>query len=194
MPLNNSKISSEYLTIQKRLEQLKNPTVIDILLQIEDILDSMDLYAFKNWINGKLVEGPEIRRHWVKIALLYPESLMPDPLGGMRLIKSGIKVYYEKASEEYYKPIDITNPPRGPRKPEKKTVWVVTMVIPRRLVDDMFDQTLEDYDDIVDTDDIMDNENTEDKEENSDQKTTDSDAAQDYQAPEENDDKEQPQT
>jgi len=156
MPQTEPASAPDFVAFQKRIEQLKNPTVIDILLQVEDLFDSMDLYAFKNWINGRLVEGPEIRRHWVRCAFLYPEQFMPDPFGALRLLKAGVRVYYETAMEEHYRPIDIDNPPRGPRKPHHRKVWIIHFLIPRRLLDDISDQTLEAFKDIVNVDDLLD--------------------------------------
>ena len=40
--------------------------------------------------------GPEIDRHWVTCAFMWPRGKMPDPMGGKRLIDYDCKVFYKK--------------------------------------------------------------------------------------------------
>ena len=42
----------------------------DMLLEFEKVLDHVSLYAYKNWISGELVEGPDIDRYWFKTTWL----------------------------------------------------------------------------------------------------------------------------
>ena len=49
------------------------------ILDFERVLDESDLYAFKNWILGELVDGPDIGRYTVKCTFMWPYKLMPDP-------------------------------------------------------------------------------------------------------------------
>ena len=55
------------------------------LLDFERVLDELDLYAFKNWQIGELVQGPTIGKYRVSCIFMWPERLMPDPRGGRRL-------------------------------------------------------------------------------------------------------------
>ena len=55
------------------------------LLDYERVLDELDIYAFKNWGLGELVQGPEIGKYRVSCIFMWPEALMPDPRGGRRL-------------------------------------------------------------------------------------------------------------
>ena len=55
------------------------------LLDFERVLDEADLYAFKNWQLGELVQGPVIGRYTVKCTFMWPYKLMPDPRGAKRL-------------------------------------------------------------------------------------------------------------
>ena len=131
----------------KRLSDSSNLT--DVLIQMEDFMDSLDLYVFKNWFEGEVVQGPEIRRYWVKMTLKYDYEMMPDPAGGMRLIKHGAKVTYRKAKEEV--PVPIKSPDDyqdGTKKPKMslKDIWLVEIDIPRRFIDELDDQDLEYYD------------------------------------------------
>ena len=42
------------------------------LLDFERVLDDADLYAYKNWLIGELVDGPRIKRYTVTCTFLYP--------------------------------------------------------------------------------------------------------------------------
>lgn len=80
----------------------KSQTLLDILLAFEEYLDNLDIYTFKNWIDGDVVEGPLVRRYWATIVLKYAYEKMPDPVGGLRILKHGGKVRFLKAKQEIY--------------------------------------------------------------------------------------------
>ena len=67
------------------------------LLDFERVLDELDLYAFKNWQLGELVDGPEVGRYTVACTFMWPERLMPDPRGGRRLLPFDCRVRFKKA-------------------------------------------------------------------------------------------------
>lgn len=135
----------------KNLEDSEH--LLDVLLQCEDILDSLDMYCFQNWFTGEVVEGPIIKRHWVTIGLLYPLRKMPDPRAALRLMKHGIKVEFKKVKRQ----VDQTNKPAEHHEEEedheKNRFWMVELKFPRRLLKDIMDD-LEQYDDEVDADDV----------------------------------------
>ena len=54
------------------------------LLDFERVLDELDIYAFRNWAIGELVQGPDIGKYTVGCIFMWPEKLMPDPRGGRR--------------------------------------------------------------------------------------------------------------
>lgn len=142
----------------KRLHKHTNLT--DILIQIEDFFDGLDLYVFKNWFNGEIFKGPEIRRYWVDLTLLYPYEEMPDPQGAVRLQKHGADVYFEKELRETTLDIDSSSDYRENRKGKPKVVeepvWLVHISIPRKFIEELDDDDLELYDDDVNTDDVSD--------------------------------------
>ena len=80
---------------------------ISVLLDYERVLDEMDIYAFKNWDKGELVDGPDIGRYSVTCIFLWPESLMPDPRGAKRLLPFGAKVKFKNSSSVTIKPPPI---------------------------------------------------------------------------------------
>jgi hypothetical protein len=124
----------------KNIEE--TPHLLDIMLEIEDVLDSLDIYVFKNWFLGEVIDGPRIKRYWVELTLQYPKSLMPDPRAGLRLLKHGIMVSYEKGQLEALKD--------KPAEP----VWLVKVEVPRKLLTGMSNATTDYYDDEIDVDDI----------------------------------------
>lgn len=141
----------------KRLS--KSEDLVDILIDIENYLDSNNLYVFKNWIKGEVVGGPFVRRYWIKIVLKYPYNHMPDPNGGLRLLKHGTKIQYETAIEEY--PAEVKSESDyqpGTKKPKmkKRKVWLVSMLIPRRFVQNIDSEVMNMYDEEVDIDTIED--------------------------------------
>lgn len=91
---------SKEIDIVKRLND--NEHLLDILIEIENFMDSLDLYVFKNWIDGIIVDGPNVKRHWASIILKFDYDKMPDPQGGMRLIKHGCNVYFKESQEIEY--------------------------------------------------------------------------------------------
>lgn len=134
-------------------------SLLDVMIQIEDYMDSLDIWAFSSWFDGEIVDGPWIERYWVKLTLKYPYKKMPDPQGGLRLAKYGSKIFYEKAKEEV--PVEVKTPddldPKT-RKPkmEEQDIWLIHLRIPRRFIDDLDVSDLELYDEEVNIEDVED--------------------------------------
>lgn len=120
----------------------ETPHILDIMLEVEDVLDSLDIYVFKNWFLGEVIDGPRIKRYWVEITLQYPKKMMPDPRAGLRLMKHGILVSFTEGKLEALK--------ETPAEP----VWLVKVEVPRRLLTGMSNATTDFYDDEIDSDDI----------------------------------------
>ncbi len=147
--------------------------LLNILLQMEDVLDSLDIYVFKNWYLGEVAEGPIIRRYWLDFTLKYPLDKMPDPRAALRLLKHGIRVDYWKARLQNGDFIDIENnenenlddnsnqgmssseQQKSP-DPAKDAVWLVKISIPRRLVSQMSAEEMNFYDEDIDIEDVED--------------------------------------
>ena len=142
----------------KRLSD--SDSLTDVLIQMEDFMDSLDLYVFKNWFEGEIVDGPEIRRYWVSMTLKYAYKQMPDPAGAERLIRHGVKVSYRKAKEEA--PVEVKSEddlePNNKPKMTKQDVWLVEVQIPRRFIEELDDSDLEMHvdDSVVDVEDVSD--------------------------------------
>lgn len=146
------------------------------LLDFERVLDEADLYAFQNWIYGELVDGPKSGRYTVKCTFMWPYKLMPDPTGAKRLANIGCNIKFAKSKIKV--PIEVTNYDdfvQGTRYPKmiEKKVWFVQIEIPKDLMNeikegsiDLADQTidLEDIDEAYEDD--LDKENVKQEDEN----------------------------
>jgi len=129
-----------------------SPHLLDILIQMEDVLDSLDLYVFSNWMKGEVVDGPVVRRYWFDFTLRYDIEEMPDPRGAMRLLKHGVRVDYNKATvetEEGEEPVNEDGEATA-------THWEIKISIPKRLVNDMNAAELDFYDEDIDIEDVQD--------------------------------------
>jgi len=142
-----------------------NEDLLDILLDVEDYLDSSNIYAFRNWIKGAVVDGPYVSRYWVKLTLKWPYKKMPDPDGGLRLLAHGTKVVYRIAIEEVPKKIETPSDYQpGTKKPkmQKVKVWLVDLLIPRKFVENLSRELMDLYDEDADIDTVDDDDDTED--------------------------------
>ena len=140
-------------SIKKTLVNIsKGESLLDTLLEFERTLDNAEIFAYKNWILGELVEGPIIGRYWYKTVWMYPYAMMPDPNAGLRLTKLGAKVSFEKGT--FSKPVkvrgpeDWANPETKRAKMAQHEVWLVTIELPIKYINRGLEQT----DDIIQKD------------------------------------------
>lgn len=127
------------------------------LLDFERVLDEVDIYAFRNWELGELVAGPDIGKYRVTCTFMWPEKLMPDPRGGRRLLPFDCEVSYMKKDIKI--PVKITDPSdyRSGTKKAKlitKQVWLVEIVMPKALMNDIRTGSIEMEDQDIDLDDL----------------------------------------
>jgi len=127
------------------------------LLDFERVLDELDLYAFKNWAIGELVQGPEIGKYRVGCIFMWPEKLMPDPRGAKRLLPFDCEVRYKKTNMKI--PVKIEDPSDfrpGTHKAKivEKKVWLVEIVMPKALMSDIRTGSVELEDQDIDLEDL----------------------------------------
>lgn len=133
---------------------------LNILLDFERVLDELDMYSFKYWSKGELVEGPTIERYWVSCKFMWPYKMMPDPRGAERLLPYGCKVSYEKTTVKI--PVKISSPDdfrddgsrKGKLVPVK--IWLVSIEMPQELISDIEQGSIEIAGEDIDLDDIND--------------------------------------
>ena len=129
------------------------------LLDFERCLDEADVYAFKNWELGELVDGPKIKRYSVSCTFMWPESLMPDPRGAKRLIPLGCKALFKKTTIKTpvkVESADDFNP--GTRYPKliERDVWLVNLTMPKDLMNDIREGSIDLADQNIDLEDLDD--------------------------------------
>jgi len=140
-------------------------TLLDMLLEFEKILEDIDVYAYKNWTKGEVLEGPILDRHYITVKLMYPYKDMPDPMGAKRLMGKDCLVKYAKdtlitpVKVRTFDDVDMQINADGSVKHKAKTrsqpVWVVSVQMPRRYVDEFITDVVEaDEDSYVDTEAI----------------------------------------
>jgi len=127
------------------------------LLDFERVLDELDLYAFKNWQLGELVQGPDIGRYKVSCIFMWPEKLMPDPRGARRLLPFDCEVRFKKTTIKI--PIKIENsddyiPGTHKARLIDKKVWLVEIVMPKDLMSDIRTGSIELEDQTIDLEDL----------------------------------------
>lgn len=140
-------------------------TLLDMLLEFEKVLDDCNLYAYKNWILGELVEGPHLGRHWITAKFMYPHNDMPDPAGAKRLLARQCLVKFRKdklitpVKVKSFDDVTLEMRPDGTQRYKTKTktepVWVVEISMPRKFVDEFATEVVEaDEDSFVDTENM----------------------------------------
>jgi hypothetical protein len=132
----------DILEVIKNVETIyNNNSSLAILKDFERVLDEMDMYVYKNWKDGELASGPKVDRHWVTAEFMWPYDKMPDPVAGKRLIDLGCKVMYEKTNVVEPRRIrtpDDLRPGTKKGKLETNPVWLVEIMMPKKLVFDIF--------------------------------------------------------
>ena len=140
----------------------RNHNSLSILLNIEEVFDRINLYAYENWIKGEIIRGPILNKYWVEVYLMYHQKFKPNPNGALRLKKHGCQVFIKEDTIEtavkIKKPEDI-NPEfekSGKRKPKTKNipVYIVRMVLPRVMLDNYNLKRFQNFLDDVEIDEI----------------------------------------
>ena len=127
------------------------------LLDFERVLDEMDLYAFRNWDKGELVQGPDIGKYKVGCIFMWPEKLMPDPRGARRLLPFDCDVKFKKTTIKI--PIKVEQPAdyaagTHTARLVEKHVWLVEIVMPKALISDIRTGSIELEDQEIDLEDL----------------------------------------
>jgi hypothetical protein len=127
------------------------------LLDFERVLDEMDLYAFQNWELGELVSGPDIGAYKVGCIFMWPGNLMPDPRGARRLLPFDCDVKFKKTKikvpVKLERPSDF-RPGTHKAKLTDKPVWLVEIIMPKHLMNDIRTGSIEMEDQDIDLEEL----------------------------------------
>ena len=56
--------------------------VINSLVNMEKVMDDVNIYSYKNWKLGELVDGPHQSKYDVTTTFMWDAKAMPDPDAG----------------------------------------------------------------------------------------------------------------
>ena len=70
--------------------------VIGALINMEKVFDDVNVYAYKNWAKGELIEGPIRNKYDTTATFMWDINEMPDPDAGQRILNVGGQVAYKK--------------------------------------------------------------------------------------------------
>lgn len=129
------------------------------LLDFERVLDEADIYAFRNWELGELVDGPIIRKYEVVCTFMWPTGIMPDPRGAKRLLPLGCTIKFKKTQIKV--PIQIKEPSDykpGTHYPKviDRKVWLINITIPKDLMNDIREGSIDLAGQTIDLEDLDD--------------------------------------
>jgi hypothetical protein len=129
------------------------------LMDYERVLDDANIYAYKNWKLGELVDGPEVGRYSVSATFMWPEGLMPDPRAGKRLLTLGCEVKFKKTKIKM--PIKIEDqddyqPGTHYPKMVDRSIWLVNIIMPKDLMNDIREGSVDIADQSIDLEDLDD--------------------------------------
>ena len=130
---------------------------LESLMDFERVLDELDTYVFANWTKGELVEGPVYEKYFVSCTFMWPYKFMPDPRGGERLLDYNCEITYKRDTLAY--PVDVKSyndfkPGTKVPKMAKKPVWLVTITMPKQLMQDIHQGSIELEAETIDIEDI----------------------------------------
>ena len=143
--------------IDNTKEIFMTDSALSTLLDFERVLDELDIYVYKNWKEGELVEGPIYEKYFVSCTFMWQYCDMPDPRGGERLLGYDCEVYYSKDRLEYAtkveEPGDFEAGTKMPKMEEEK-VWLVKIVMPKKLMNEIQQGSLELESEKLDVEDV----------------------------------------
>jgi hypothetical protein len=131
----------DIVEVIKNLQTLsENQSAFKVLKDFERVLDELDVYVYKNWLEGELVAGPDVSRYSVTCKFMWDRNEMPDPEGGKLLTNYGCEVKYERTfvmlPRKIKDPSDY-RPGTKKGKIDAHPVWIVHIEMPKKLMQDV---------------------------------------------------------
>jgi len=59
--------------------------IVETVVNMEKVMDDVNMYSYKNWSLGELVDGPHVNKYDTTMTFMWEQSNMPDPDAGKRL-------------------------------------------------------------------------------------------------------------
>jgi hypothetical protein len=143
--------NDKYLTMIDTLDVIRNikkiyasDNVISSLVNMEKVMDDVNIYAYKNWSLGELVDGPHETKYDVSATFMWEQNQMPDPEAGKRLLNIGGKVEFKRDVKMVPRKIESYADYRpGTRKAklDEIPVWLVKITVPNQIIEDFNAET-----------------------------------------------------
>jgi hypothetical protein len=132
-------------------------SALSSIMDFERVIDELDVYVFKHWKKGELVEGPVYEKYFVTCTFMWPYKLMPDPRGGEKLLEYGCTVTYKKDKLSF--PVKVKDPndfKPGTKVPKMASspIWLVEITMPKKLMKDIHQGSVELENSKLDVEDI----------------------------------------
>ena len=58
--------------------------IVETVVNMEKVMDDVNMYAYKNWPKGELVDGPHENKYEIQATFMWEQDQMPD-VGRQRL-------------------------------------------------------------------------------------------------------------
>ena len=138
--------SDKYLTMIDTLEIIRNikriyasDQIVETIVNLEKVLDDVNMYAYKNWALGEIVDGPHVTKYDTSATFMWEKQEMPDPEAGKRILNIGGKVRYKKDVKLTPRKIESYadyRPGTKKAKLDEIPVWLVEITIPNQVIED----------------------------------------------------------
>ena len=118
--------------------------VVNTLVNMEKVMDDVNVYAYKNWSMGELVDGPHETKYDVTATFMWESNQMPDPEAGKRLLNVGGQVEFKKDIKlvpRKIKSYDDYRPGTKKAKLDEIPVWLVKVTLPKTVIEDFNAET-----------------------------------------------------
>jgi|TARA_R110000803_G_C11953181_1_gene317912 hypothetical protein len=118
--------------------------VIETVVNMEKVMDDVNIYAYKNWAIGELVDGPTVNKYDTTATFMWEQDTMPDPEAGKRILNIGGKVDYKKDVKlvpRRVKSYSDFRPGTRKGKLDEVPVWLVRITIPNQIIEDFNNET-----------------------------------------------------
>ncbi len=118
--------------------------VIETVVNMEKVMDDVNIYAYKNWAIGELVDGPTVNKYDTTATFMWEQDTMPYPEAGKRILNIGGKVDYKKDVKlvpRRVKSYSDFRPGTRKGKLDEVPVWLVRITIPNQIIEDFNNET-----------------------------------------------------
>ena len=118
--------------------------IVETVVNMEKVMDDVNMYAYKNWALGELVDGPHVNKYDTTMTFMWEQNKMPDPDAGQRILNVGGQVAYKKDIKlvpRKIKSYSDYRPGTKKGKLDEMPVWLVKITVPNTVIEDFNAET-----------------------------------------------------